>query len=82
MVKIPPSSVHYDEKGTLYFMGGLKGAVQITQPKTANSVRTIILRKETVDLLVQEHEKHPSNPYVPLAGDGADTASDGCTRPC
>ena len=44
--------------------GRLKGEVQVTQPKTANSVRTICLPQETVDLLVQEHEKHPSNPYM------------------
>lgn len=44
--------------------GRLKGEVRITQPKTANSVRTICLPKETVDLLVQEHAKHPENPYM------------------
>ena len=44
--------------------GRLKGEVRVSQPKTANSVRTICLPKETVDLLVQEHEKHPSNPYM------------------
>ena len=44
--------------------GRLKGEVRVTQPKTANSVRTIYLPQETVDLLVQEHEKHPSNPYM------------------
>ena len=44
--------------------GRLKGEVRVTEPKTANSVRTIILPKETVDLLVQEHAKHPENPYM------------------
>ena len=44
--------------------GRFKGEVKVTQPKTANSVRTIYLPKETVDLLVQEHEKHPGNPYM------------------
>ena len=42
----------------------MKGEVRVTQPKTANSVRTIILPKETVDLLVQEHAKYPSNPVM------------------
>lgn len=37
--------------------------MRATQPKTANSVRTICLPKETVNLVVQEHEKHPYNPY-------------------
>ncbi len=36
--------------------------MRVTQPKTANSVRTICLPKETANLLVQEHEKHP--PYM------------------
>ena len=44
--------------------GRLKGEVRVTEPKTANSVRTICLPKETVDLLVQEHAKHPENPYM------------------
>ena len=44
--------------------GRLKGEVRVTEPKTANSVRTICLPKETVDLLVQEHAKHPGNPYM------------------
>ena len=36
----------------------------MTQPKTANSVRMIYLPKETVDLLIREHAKHPSNPVM------------------
>ena len=44
--------------------GRLKGEVRVTQPKTANSVRTIILPEETVELLVQEHAKHPDNPVM------------------
>ena len=44
--------------------GRINGEVKVTQPKTANSVRTIYLPKETVDILVQEHVKHPSNPIM------------------
>ena len=44
--------------------GRLKGEVRVTQPKTANSVRTICLPKETIDLLVQEHARHPSSPVM------------------
>ena len=44
--------------------GRISGEVKVTQPKTANSVRTIYLSKETVDLLMQEHNKHPSNPVM------------------
>ena len=42
----------------------MKGEVRVTQPKTANSIRTIILPEETVNLLVQEHTKHPDNPVM------------------
>ena len=44
--------------------GRINREVKVTQPKTANSVRTIYLPKETIDLLVQEHAKHPSNPIM------------------
>ena len=44
--------------------GRINGEVKVTQPKTANSVRTIFLPKETVDLLIQEHAKHPTNPIM------------------
>ena len=44
--------------------GRINGEVKVTQPKTANSVRTICLPQETVDLLVQEYAKHPENPYM------------------
>lgn len=36
----------------------------MTQPKTANSVRTIYLPPETIELLVQEHDKHPGDPVM------------------
>ena len=44
--------------------GQINGEVKVTQPKTANSVRTIFLPEETVDLLVQEHAKHPGTPIM------------------
>lgn len=44
--------------------GRINGEVKVTQPKTSNSVRTVYLPKETVDLLVKEHRKHPFNPYM------------------
>ena len=44
--------------------GRINGEVKVTQPKTANSVRTIYLPRETVDLLTQEHTKHPGNPIM------------------
>ncbi len=46
-----------------------KGALTVQPPKTDNSIRKISLSSETIELLKQEHDKHPSNPYLfPLAG--------------
>ena len=40
------------------------GKITITRPKTETSVRRISIPQEAVDFLVQEHEKHPDNPYM------------------
>ena len=40
------------------------GKLKITQPKTATSVRLISLPQETVELLKEEHAKHPLNIYM------------------
>ncbi len=40
----------------------LKGEVKVTSPKTKNSIRKIILPKSTIDLLIEEHEQHPTIP--------------------
>ena len=51
--------------------GRINGDVKVTQPKTANSVRTIFLPQETINLLIQEHSKHPTNPIMfpsPITG--------------
>ena len=41
-----------------------KGELRVTQPKTSNAVRTLAIPQKTVDLLVEEHAKHPDNPYL------------------
>ena len=38
------------------------GALIVTRPKTENSVRQISIPQEAVELLIQEHAKHPNNP--------------------
>ena len=38
--------------------------VRVTRPKTETSIRTITLSDETVEVLKQEHAKHPGNPYM------------------
>ena len=43
------------------------GELRISRPKTSNSIRTIPIPKQAVDLLVKEHEKHPDSPYLFLS---------------
>jgi len=48
------------------------GSLELTRPKTENSVRLVSIPQTAVDLLIQEHEKHPNNPYMfpsPITGD-------------
>lgn len=42
----------------------IKGELVVSQPKTQNSVRTLAIPQQAVDLLIKEHRKHPSNPYM------------------
>ena len=42
----------------------INGELKVSQPKTRNSVRTIPIPKQAVDLLIAEHEKHPDSPYM------------------
>ena len=47
------------------------GEMKVSVPKTPNSVRTVVIPKETVELLITEHEKHPDSPYLfmsPITG--------------
>ncbi|MBR2894699.1 MAG: site-specific integrase, partial [Oscillospiraceae bacterium] len=38
--------------------------ITVTRPKTSTSIRQISIPQEAVNLLIQEHEKHPDNPYM------------------
>ena len=40
------------------------GEPDITRPKTDNSIRKISIPQDAVDLLIAEHKKHPSNPWM------------------
>lgn len=42
----------------------IKGELVVSQPKTQNSVRTLAIPQQVVDLLIEEHKKHPGNPYM------------------
>ena len=48
------------------------GSLELTRPKTENSVRLVSIPQVAVDLLLQEHEKHPDSPCLfpsPLTGE-------------
>ena len=48
------------------------GSLELTRPKTENSVRLVSIPQTAVDLLIQEHEKHPNSPYLfpsPITGE-------------
>ena len=48
------------------------GSLELTRPKTENSVRLVSIPQTAVDLLVQEHGKHPNSPYMfpsPITGE-------------
>ena len=40
------------------------GEIVVNRPKTENSIRAISIPQDAVDLLVEEHQKHPHNPYM------------------
>ena len=42
----------------------INGELVVSQPKTQNSVRTLAIPQQAVDLLIDEHRKHPQNPYM------------------
>ena len=42
----------------------INGELVVSPPKTRNSVRTLGLPQQAVDLLIAEHKKHPRNPYL------------------
>ena len=48
------------------------GEVMLSRPKTETSVRQVSIPQDAVDLLIQEHSKHPDNPYMfpsPVTGE-------------
>ena len=43
---------------------GSQGELKVSAPKTRHSIRTVVIPRQTVDLLIQEHNLHPDNPYM------------------
>lgn len=69
---------HSDGEQTGHPHGG-EGELDVTEPKTKNSVRNVALSQQAVDLLVQEHEQHPDTPsYSRRLGQ----AATGVRTPC
>ncbi|MCL2300838.1 MAG: site-specific integrase [Firmicutes bacterium] len=42
----------------------VNGELKVLPPKTQNAVRKIVLPKQTIDLLIAEHERHPDHPLL------------------
>ena len=42
----------------------IKGELVVSPPKTQNSVRTLAIPQQAVDMLIEEHKKHPGNAYM------------------
>jgi len=48
------------------------GECALSRPKTENSVRLVSVPQEAIDLLIQEHNKHPDSPCLfpsPITGE-------------
>ena len=48
------------------------GSLELTRPKTKNSVRLVSIPQAAIDLLIQEHDKHPNSHYLfpsPITGE-------------
>ena len=42
----------------------INGELVVSQPKTPNSIRKLAIPQRAVELLVEEHAKHPHSPYL------------------
>ena len=42
----------------------VNNALKVLPPKTKNAVRKIVLPKQTIDLLIVEHKRHPDSPLL------------------
>ena len=41
-----------------------KGELVVSQPKTHNSIRVLPDLQQAVELMLEDHKKHPGNPYM------------------
>lgn len=42
----------------------INGEFVVSEPKTQNSIRTVALPQQTVELLITEHQRHPDSPLM------------------
>ena len=45
-------------------LGRVKGEVLVAPPKTENSIRTVVIPQQAVDLLVEDRKNHPDSKYL------------------
>ena len=45
-------------------MNRINGQLMVSPPKTRNSIRTLAIPQQAVDLLIAEHKNYPRNPYL------------------
>ena len=45
-------------------VAGRHGELKVSPPKTQHSIRKVVIPQQAVDLLIQEHNQHPDNPYM------------------
>ena len=68
--KIGPYLAEAERRGLLaaFYLelttGLWRGELVVSQPKTPNSIRKLAIPQRAVELLVEEHDKHPHSPYL------------------
>ena len=45
-------------------VGRVSGQIVVSAPKTENSIRTVVIPQQAVDLLVEDRKNHPDSPYL------------------
>lgn len=50
--------------GVLKKVNRVNGQLKVSQPKAPNSIHTIPIPKQAVDMLILKHKKHPDSPYL------------------
>jgi integrase len=57
-------TAHHTVSVSKQYVRNPNGECTVSRPKTENSVRLVSIPQEAIDLLIEEHNKHPDNPYL------------------